>query len=668
MRRLIVPSVILILAWGFWLSPEFMQVSAGVAIFMFGMLSLEEGFQTFTGGILERVLDKATKGPLRSLLFGLVTTTLMQSSSLVSLLSITFLSAGLISLAQGIGIIFGSNIGTTTGAWLMATAGVKMDIAAFALPMLVFGILLIFQSDRKLKAGGQILFGVSLLFLGITNMKEGFESLSQSIDLSQFAMEGLAGLFIYALIGIVATVVMQSSHAVLMLTIAALATGQVTYENGLALAIGANVGTTITAVLGALNANAAGRRLAGAHMIFNVGTGLLAITLIQPLMGVVDSLAEWLGIAADDYTLKLALFHTLFNVLGVVVFMPLVGWMVRLLERMIPEKPVVEAGVEQPIFLNKAALEFPDAALVALDQELKHLALNASDIITRVLQIPSEEVFGEQPIKELVAGARKLEDVSVKELYRTRIKGIYSRFVEFATEATPQMTPQQADAVYGLRSSARELVESVKAMRLLKRNIGTYLNHENEHMCAEYDRIRAHLASMLREIHLIREEVDLETAVSRLEALKDSMAGDDILANGRLDELIRGGHVTREMATSLMNDYAYAYQVLDSIVGAAERVFRIRRGDLYSLAAEPDEATTDESLIARREELLTFDGGPRRGAGRSLVGRGRDLNTGQTGAATTRAGSPCSGCSRTRTSSTDGGATHSSKSSGWNHG
>ncbi len=188
MRRLILLAIIGILAWGFWLSPEFMQVSAGVAIFMFGMLSLEEGFQTFTGGMLERVLDVATKGPLRSLMFGLVTTTLMQSSSLVSLLTITFLSAGLISLAQGIGIIFGSNIGTTTGAWLMATAGVSTDIAAFALPMLVFGILLIFQSDRKLKAGGQILFGVSLLFLGIANMKEGFETLSQSIDLSQFAI------------------------------------------------------------------------------------------------------------------------------------------------------------------------------------------------------------------------------------------------------------------------------------------------------------------------------------------------------------------------------------------------------------------------------------------------------------------------------------------------
>ncbi len=605
MKKLFLPAIMLILGWGFWISPEFMRVAAGVAIFMFGMLSLEEGFQTFTGGILERILDVSTKGPIRSLGFGLVTTTLMQSSSLVSLLTITFLSAGLISLAQGIGIIFGSNIGTTTGAWLMATVGVKMDIAKFALPMLVFGILLIFQSDRKLKAGGQILFGVSLLFLGIANMKGGFETLSQSIDLSQYAVAGLPGLLLYASIGIVATVVMQSSHAVLMLTIAALATGQVTYDNGLALAIGANVGTTITAVLGSLNANAAGRRLAGAHMIFNFGTGLIAILLIGPIKALVDVSAGWFGIAEDDYTLKLALFHTVFNVVGVLVFMPLVGWMVRFLERVIPDKTPMEAGVEQAMFLNSAAREIPDAAVVALDQEVRHLATNASEVIAASLQLPVPAIVGTVPMAEVVRAAGHYEHVSVKELYRTRMKGIYSEIVEFASRATSAMTPNQAEAVYSLRSAARDLVESVKAMRLLKRNIGRYIGHENEAMRQEYNRIREHLGSLLRELHRIREEADPETAILRLEALKTAMARDDILANGRLDELIRTGQISREMASSLMNDSDYAYAVLSKIVSAADRVFNVGRESESVDEGRPGAGESgEESELDRREELL----------------------------------------------------------------
>ena len=126
LRKALLPSILLVLAYGFWVSPDFKIISAGVAIFLFGMLSLEQGFQTFTGGALERILQCATSSRLKSLGFGIITTTLMQSSSLVSVITISFLSAGLISLAAGIGIIFGANLGTTTGAWLIAGFGLKV--------------------------------------------------------------------------------------------------------------------------------------------------------------------------------------------------------------------------------------------------------------------------------------------------------------------------------------------------------------------------------------------------------------------------------------------------------------------------------------------------------------------------------------------------------------
>ncbi|MBT8448789.1 MAG: Na/Pi symporter, partial [Gammaproteobacteria bacterium] len=221
-KKIILYSILLVLAYGFWISPDFKEISAGVAIFLFGMLSLEEGFKTFTGGLLEKLLRKTTDGTFKSLAFGIVSTTLMQSSSLVSVITISFLSAGLIGLTAGIGIIFGANLGTTTGAWLIAGLGMKVKISAYAMPMLVFGIIGIFQKSKNLRGLGYILAGLGFLFLGIHHMKEGFEAFRDTIDLTAFAVEGYAGIMLFTLIGVAATVIMQSSHATLVIIITAL--------------------------------------------------------------------------------------------------------------------------------------------------------------------------------------------------------------------------------------------------------------------------------------------------------------------------------------------------------------------------------------------------------------------------------------------------------------
>ncbi len=270
LKKILLPTVFAVLAYSFWLSPEFKEIGAGVSIFLFGMLALEEGFRAFSGGFLERILHKSTNKLYKSLLFGFVVTTLMQSSSLVSVITISFLSAGMIGLKAGLGIIFGANLGTTTGAWLVAGFGLKVNISAYAMPMLVFGIILIFQKAKSFKGAGYILSGLGFLFFGIHHMKEGFETFTSTFDLASYALSGFPGLILFLLIGVAVTVIMQSSHATLVLIITALASNQVTYENALALAIGANVGTTITAVIGGLGANAQGKRLAGGHVLFKV--------------------------------------------------------------------------------------------------------------------------------------------------------------------------------------------------------------------------------------------------------------------------------------------------------------------------------------------------------------------------------------------------------------
>ncbi len=172
LKKTILPVILLLLFYGFWVSPDFKEIAAGVAVFLFGMLFLEQGFQAFTGGLLEKLLQRTTSSTWKSLSFGVVSTTLMQSSSLVSVITISFLGAGLIDLAAGVGIIFGANLGTTTGAWLIAGFGMKVKISAYAMPMLVTGIILVFQKSKSLKGVGYILAGLGFLFLGIHFMKE----------------------------------------------------------------------------------------------------------------------------------------------------------------------------------------------------------------------------------------------------------------------------------------------------------------------------------------------------------------------------------------------------------------------------------------------------------------------------------------------------------------
>ncbi|MGD8956371.1 MAG: Na/Pi symporter, partial [Chromatiaceae bacterium] len=384
LRKAILPTILLVLAYGFWISPDFKEISAGVAIFLFGMLALEEGFKAFTGGLLERLLRKTTSGLWKSLTFGIVSTTLMQSSSLVSVITISFLSAGLIGLAAGIGIIFGANLGTTTGAWLIAGFGLKVKISAYAMPMLVFGIILVFQKSRSLKGVGYILTGLGFLFLGIHHMKEGFEAFRDTIDLTAFAVSGYAGLFLFTLLGMAATVIMQSSHATLVIIITALAAGQVTYENALALAIGANIGTTITAILGSMSSNVQGKRLAAAHLIFNSVTAIIAIAFIHQIGQGVNAISAWVGIAPDDYTLKLAVFHTVFNTIGIVAMVPFIQYLVNFLERTMPEKAVPAAV---PKYLNDANIELPDTAIEAVRKETVRLYENAFAIIAHGLSL-----------------------------------------------------------------------------------------------------------------------------------------------------------------------------------------------------------------------------------------------------------------------------------------
>jgi len=603
LRKILLPVIFILLAWGFFVSPEFKEVAAGVAIFLVGMMALENGFKAFTGGVLEKVLTRSTDRTWKSLGFGFATTAVMQSSSLVSVLTISFLSAGLIDLAAGIGIIFGSNIGTTTGAWLVAGLGLKVDIAAYAMPMIVFGVIFRFQTTTALKGVGSILAGIGFLFLGIAYMKSGFESAQEGIDLTRFAMTGLLGVLTYTGIGIVATVIMQSSHATLILSIAALAAGQISYENSLAMAIGSNVGTTVTAVLGSLNANAAGKRLAVAHLVFNLITGAIAIVFLSQLAGAVDWISEFVGIEEDSLTLKFAVFHTLFNVIGVTLMTPMIGLLVKTLERRIPEKV---PDISMPRYLNESAMELPDTALKAIVLEAIHLYRNAREYMARGLGLSEDETLSDKDLTMVIERAEIEPDLDLEDMYERRIKGLYSAIIEYGSRAEPNMVPAQVELLYHIRLAMRDIVQAAKGVKHMHTNLLQYGASDNADIRAQYDRLRSMIAHILRALDRLSE--DREAALERLKALKAEVRAADIVDNGQLDELIRANRISAVMASSLINDNAYAQNVADKLINVASTVSHDRTYDLMRSMRERFESIDPADELPGRD--AGANGGP----------------------------------------------------------
>ena len=208
-KKIIVPLLFLLFSWFVVSNDHGKTIIAGIAIFLIGMHYLENGFKLFSGGALEAMLEKFTSNTPKAIGTGFLATAVVQSSSLVTVIVISFLSAELIGLTQAVGIVFGSNIGTTTTAWLVSSLGLKIKIAQYALPMLIFGVVMQFSRHTTYKGLGSILIGLGFIFLGIAYMKEGFETLKNGLDLAEYAIPGYLGVFVYILFGAVTTVIIS---------------------------------------------------------------------------------------------------------------------------------------------------------------------------------------------------------------------------------------------------------------------------------------------------------------------------------------------------------------------------------------------------------------------------------------------------------------------------
>jgi len=496
---------------------------------------------------------------------------------------ISFLSAELIGLTQAVGVVFGANIGTTTTAWLVSTFGLKIKISAYALPMLIFGVVMQFSRHSSYKGIGSVLIGLGFIFLGIAYMKDGFETLKEGLDLAEYAMAGYAGVLVYILLGALATVIIQSSSATMAIIITALATGQIDYINALSLAIGANIGTTVTAALGSLASNWNGKRLAVAHFIFNLITALFAVIFIYQLKDLVDWLAPYLAIPAGDDMMRLALFHTIFNVIGVLLVVPFMKQLVNFLETLFRGE---EKDRGKAKYLTYEVMEIPMAALAALRKETIHLYDKSVEAIVHAMNLHRTQIFSDADVDEVIEQSTKRIKIDVDEVYQSEIKSLYGEILEYASMSQSYMDQQGNNEIFELKQAARKIIEMVKDVRELQKNLNFYSRSHNSYIIEQYDKLRAELVGVLRMIQELREnELDEEEVLTRIEVEKVNAKEREIAQNYEVDALIREHKIDSHSASSLINDITFAQSISKKLLTCAATLW-VRDEEIKDLGDE----------------------------------------------------------------------------------
>lgn len=360
----------------------------GIGLFLLGMSMLTDGLKLAAGDGLRAVLRRGTGTPLRGLASGAMLTGIVQSSSAVTVATIGFVNAGLLTLSHAVWVIFGANAGTTMTGWLVSLVGLKIDVGAMALPFIGIGMLgrLVATNRPRASGVGQAVAGFGLFFLGIGILKSGFEALLPQMSFLDPGALGLFAPFIFLLLGIGLSILTQSSSATVAITLTAVASGGIPFELAAATVIGADIGTTSTAAFASLNATPAAKRVAAAQIVFNIGTGLVAFLLLPILLPVAGQLAGTITGEASG-AVVLAAFHTLFNVLGIAIWVPFAGVLIRRLKTMFVSP---DEAIGRPQFLDPTLAEVPAVALRGLLLEVDRMMTITFKRARSRLEGPSE--------------------------------------------------------------------------------------------------------------------------------------------------------------------------------------------------------------------------------------------------------------------------------------
>ena len=365
-----------------------------LGMFLYGMNLMSSGLQKAAGDRLRGFLSAMTSNPFKRVMTGLGITAIIQSSSATTVMVVSFVNAGLLTLVQAIGVIMGANIGTTVTAWLVAWLGFKADISILAIPLMLFGFLFSNSKKNQHKNIGELIVGFSLLFLGLSFMKESVPDLSETPQVLEFVKDwssyGFTSVLIFLVFGTVLTLVLQSSSATMAITLIMLSMGYIPFSMACAMVLGENIGTTITANIAASVGNTSAKRAAMSHTIFNVFGVIWALIFFQPFLGLVGIIIESFGLpnpAKEGFSVSsptspestaalygLSMLHTLFNTINTAILIGCTGLIEKAVIKIVKAPANQEKDVFRLKYIEAGPLATPELATEQASNEIIHFA------------------------------------------------------------------------------------------------------------------------------------------------------------------------------------------------------------------------------------------------------------------------------------------------------
>lgn len=381
---------------------DFLKLIGSLGVFLYGMKLMSEALQKVAGAKMRHILAAMTSNRVKGVITGLLITTIIQSSSATTVMVVSFVNAGLLSLIESIGVIMGANVGTTVTAWLISILGFKISMAEVSLPMIGLCLPLLFSNKRSRKSWGELIIGFALLFIGLEFLKDAMPNLNENPEILTFLKEytdlGYVSYILFMLIGTALTILIQSSSATMALTLVMCANGWISFEIAASMVLGENIGTTVTANLAAMVANTAAKRAALAHLVFNVFGVVWVLSIFPIFLSWIEHLSVFLGIGnptsnIGSVPMALSLFHTMFNVANVLILI----WFVKLIAKIVIKLIPIKEKNEDAFTLKHikiGLLSTPDASLFQAKQEISLYAKNTRDMfhkVTECLEMPPKD-------------------------------------------------------------------------------------------------------------------------------------------------------------------------------------------------------------------------------------------------------------------------------------
>ena len=353
---------------------DVLQLLGALGLFLFGMSMMSEALQKVAGNKMRSILASMTKNRLLGVLTGVIVTSIIQSSSATTVMVVSFVNAGLLTLAESISVIMGANIGTTITAWLVSLIGFKFSIANIAIPLIGFSLLFIFSKNDRRKSIGEVMVGFSLLFIGLEYLKNSVPDIKSNPEMLQFLTDytnmGYGSILLFLLIGSILTVIVQSSSATMAITLIMLSQGWISFEIGAAMVLGENIGTTITANIAGLTAKTNARRAALSHTMFNICGVIWVLIIFYPFINLIEWMVGGNTTENANSLYALSMFHTMFNISNTLIMIWLIKPLEKIVCNIIPEKREENEFALQ--FISTGMLPTGELSLIEAEKEIEH--------------------------------------------------------------------------------------------------------------------------------------------------------------------------------------------------------------------------------------------------------------------------------------------------------